>query len=37
MAVFTIKPRKYKIYYSGTEKQFKTKYNRTMKSKKLYI
>jgi len=33
MAVFTHKPRKNKIYDSGTEKQFNTKYNRTINNK----
>ena len=31
----TDKPRKYKIYDSGTEKQFQTKYNRSIKTKKI--
>jgi len=33
----TRKPRKDKIYDSGTEKQFETKENRTINNKKLYI
>ena len=33
----THKPIKNKIYDSGTEKQFKTKQNRTNSNKKLYI
>jgi hypothetical protein len=31
------KPRKNKIYDSGTEKQFKTKEKRTVNNEKLYI